>query len=801
MAKKSSPAITFMIEYTEPQSQFVDYTNRKDKVELDNELSLEKSVRQFEDMSDEMLASIEKIIPEQKLDFKKYIDYMNRSYATQVQESNSITPLFNETYNQAPEKEVSLIKEKLDIAYGNGSLLWKGVLSFDNEFLAKQGIFDKETKKVDQRFLKESVREAMPYVLKQEGLSDSAFWWGDIHLNTDNVHIHIGISEIESAREKIYYAARNRVEYKGNFSQKTLKSLKSNIFHSLINEQERGKILRQEQIIANVKTDLLSKVIGKNQQPIETEKFYLEQVFNHLPQSGKIRYGSNSKDFSVSKFFLDKYIDSYLANEGKAEYQEFKKESFNFLLNYKTAYTAQEENREYEKVRFVEGKRKSSNEKTKGYDIDQMLKKREQDLRSRLGNKVLKYMKENPPTILENNISNFSENNQKLIADQNPYATLIKTAESWEREGRKLLDQAPVITVKVPVFEKDENGEPTNTLAYFEDAAYYDVAHTELDPSQNQKGRVSLTGLMNLSSDDLVELINLLKNEDNEIEDRQQLGIYRYALKLKVLEDQKYSLIEQNKILLNINPLEADKAFVSFKINENKEFQRFADLSMSPNWKMKKNEHQEKKHLQEKYYDVVQLPIGKATSTLLKKQIDRFKTEYDLVENLKDQSLIELIKGPGITKEKYLEDLGARIGIVQTKYEINLNNKKIESSTDSEETAVLKRANGKNFSDLRKYYVFLINRDEQLTAAEKMILEHDKPFQYLPDEKSFNPRKAGNTSQRQTGNQNIGNVSSSFMKGLSSALQAGKDNNLQAIRKKARDDEREEREKKNRERN
>ncbi|MDT2435322.1 MobP2 family relaxase [Enterococcus avium] len=799
MAKTSSPAVTFMIEYTEPQSQFVDYTNRKDKVELDNELSLENSVRQFEDMSDEMLASIEKIVPEQKLDFKKYIDYMNRSYATQMQESNTITPLFNEKYNQAPEKDVSLIKEKLDIAYGNGSLLWKGVLSFDNEFLAKQGIFDKETKKVDQRFLKESVREAMPYVLKQEGLSDSAFWWGDIHLNTDNVHIHIGISEIESARDKIYYAARNRVEYKGHFSQKTLKSLKSNIFNSLINEQERGKILRQEQIIANVKTDLLSKVIGKNQKPIETEKFYLEQVFNHLPQSGKIRYGSNSKEFSVSKFFLDKYIDSYLANEGKAEYQEFKKESFNFLLNYKTAYTAEEKNREYEKVRFVEGKRKTSVEKTKGFDIDQLLKKREQDLRSRLGNKVLKYMKENPPTMFENNISNFSENNQKLIEDQNPYATLIKTAESWEREGRKLLDHAQVINVKVPVFEKDKNGEDTKNLKYFEDAAYYDIAHTELDPSQ--KGKISLSGLMNLSSDELVELINLVKAEDNEIEDRQQLGIYRYALKLKVLEDQKYLLREQNKVLMNINPIEADKAFVAFKINENKEIQRLADLSMSPNWKMKKQEHQVKKHLQEKYKDVVQLPIGKTTSKVLEKQVDRFKTEYDLVENLKDQSLIELIKGPGVTKEKYLEDLGARIGIVKTKYDINLNNKKIESSLDSEEKANLKRANGKNFSDLRKYYSILISRDEQLTAAEKMILEHDKPFQYLPDERSFTPRQTVGTTQKQMNNQNIGNVSSSFMKGLSSALQAGKDKNLQAIRKKARDDERDEREKKNRERN
>ncbi|MCW0990740.1 relaxase MobL, partial [Streptococcus anginosus] len=83
-------------------------------------------------------------------------------------------------------------------------------------------------------------REAMPKVIQKEGLSDSAFWWGNIHLNTDNIHVHIGLSEINSNREKIFYRPRGRMEYRGNFSQKTIKQLKSDVFHGLINEQTRN---------------------------------------------------------------------------------------------------------------------------------------------------------------------------------------------------------------------------------------------------------------------------------------------------------------------------------------------------------------------------------------------------------------------------------------------------------------------------------------------------------------------------------------------------------------------------------
>ena len=41
MNVSSSPNITFMLQYTEANSQYVDYTNRDEAVKIDEELSLE----------------------------------------------------------------------------------------------------------------------------------------------------------------------------------------------------------------------------------------------------------------------------------------------------------------------------------------------------------------------------------------------------------------------------------------------------------------------------------------------------------------------------------------------------------------------------------------------------------------------------------------------------------------------------------------------------------------------------------------------------------------------------------------
>ena len=211
MAEQISPSITFMLQYTEANAQYVDYTNRDEAVEVENELALDK--QSFEELTREQINSIQQSIPEQNLNFRDYIDYMNRSYATESQDRD-ITAVFNQESNYLQRTRVEQLKKNLETAYQNGSLLWQGVVSFDNNWLAQEGLIDKNTGQVNQQAIKNAIREMMPKMIQKEGLSDTAFWWGNIHLNTDNVHVHIGLSELESNREKIYYKPRRRWEYK-----------------------------------------------------------------------------------------------------------------------------------------------------------------------------------------------------------------------------------------------------------------------------------------------------------------------------------------------------------------------------------------------------------------------------------------------------------------------------------------------------------------------------------------------------------------------------------------------------------
>ncbi|WP_049549717.1 relaxase MobL, partial [Streptococcus pseudopneumoniae] len=90
----------------------------------------------------------------------------------------------------------------------------------------------------------------------------------------------------------------------------------------------------------NIRSELINSVFRDQMVRSSAEKNFLEQAYNHLPMDKKWRYGSNARDFAVSKFFLDRYLDSYLENDGKALYQEFLKETKDFLETYRGAYSA-----------------------------------------------------------------------------------------------------------------------------------------------------------------------------------------------------------------------------------------------------------------------------------------------------------------------------------------------------------------------------------------------------------------------------------------------------------------------------
>lgn len=782
----STPSVTFMLQYTGANSGFVDYTNRAEAVDIDNELSVSTSEQLIDDVGIDQLKKIQAEVPEQSLNFPEYIDYMNRSYATAKQTSNK-TAVFNQHKNHLSQEEVRQLKNQLETAYQNGSLLWQGVLSFDNSFLAKHGLYDMETGQVDQAAIKNVLRTAMPHLIQREGLSSDAFWWGNIHLNTDNIHIHFGLSEVESAREKIFYAPRGRMELRGNFSQKSIQGLKSEIFHGLLNDQTRSRLLRQEQVLANLKTDLLRNVLQGHQVATAAEKNFLEQAYNHLPQNKNWRFKSNAKDFATSKFFLNRYLDSYFENEGKEVYDNFIKETRTFLEEYRTAYSS-DDHRSYERVRYVDGKPIKQTVSTAGYDMEKLLKRRENDLRERLGNAILKQFKEGVPRVgiaegsqdMVSNLNHFSQSNQERLRKQLPSVQLVRETTDWEKRGFTVPEGVKPLTILRPEYGSyDKHGTGIGPVTGFKTVEVYDVSQVKEDIVNKQ---LSLKDLSLLSQDDLKGLIDSAKKkEDPSDKERKELGSYRYALRLKGIEQEQTKLMILSRLADQMTPLPQDKPYVDLKKAEFGQRLRLTQLQLTPNYRLSPAEKNEKWKLTQRYQEARQVPITAASRENIQPALERLNREIVITQGVRDGSLLSVLTGTQITKADYLKDLTTQKSIFEVKHTIYQNNQQLEKLTDDDQIKALKIENSQHFKILKELYGELAPR-EQLLKTSPLEKQVASTIQHEQTARQANLQ----------GNQGKMQATTSFMSGLSAVLSSAGRANTQALKARQRQKRREE---------
>ncbi|HEN0710068.1 TPA: hypothetical protein U3Q91_000059 [Streptococcus agalactiae] len=781
MNVSSSPNITFMLQYTEANSQYVDYTNRDEAVKIDTELSLETNRQMIEGLTEDEMARIQEAVPETQLNFREYIDYMNRSYATENQ-SEEITAVFTQEADYLQKRRLNDLKNKLESAYQNGSLLWQGVISFDNAFLAEQGLYDVATGQVDQKAIKAAMRDMMPTLIQKEGLSDSAFWWGNIHLNTDNVHIHFGLSEVESNRDKIFYRPRGRMEYKGNFSQKTINRFKSGVFHGLLKEETRSNLLRKEQILANLKADLMTSVYQEEKITSSAEKNFLEQAYNHLPLNKKWRYGSNARDFAVSKFFLDRYLDSYLKNEGSVAYQEFLKETREFLKTYEGVYSA-EKNQVYEKLRKVDGQTIRTLAESKGYDLEHHMARRVMDLRERLANNILRSFKEAAPQIqdiqLEKNLNHFSILNQQKILEQYPEASVVKSLKAWQKLGYSVKAGEHPLEIIKPVYEAyDKTGKGIGKPEFVSDYVYDVNQLTE----NIQLKTLTLKDLSLLSSSELKELVDAAKSKPTLFErERRELGTFRYALKLSMLEASQKELQVRQKLLEQIQPLASDQPFVDFKKQSLTQELRAIELQLTPNFKLSEDDKALKEQLKSQFEDSVSLPVSKATPKAIQLPIRQLRAEMGLVNQIQDDNILTLLRGRPTTKRDYVEELQTHISIFQLKYQINNRNQQISQLSDEAAIKEMRVANAKGFSELKRLYEKLQPTDDsqsQIAQTVSRQLQERKVIKKTQLQQSQGPIK----------------LDTDFMRQLSLALNRSQQANKKALMERARSDEREEQE-------
>lgn len=137
--------------------------------------------------------------------FASYVDYIDRSEAVRNKNFENFTA-FSEyvgsymddkakTYGIfTAEKDVLTMQAKDDLkkiyktAQKNGSLMWQTVISFDNDFLAKNGLYDEKSGQLDEDKLREYTRKSMNVLLEKESLAD-AVWSASIHKKIGRAHV------------------------------------------------------------------------------------------------------------------------------------------------------------------------------------------------------------------------------------------------------------------------------------------------------------------------------------------------------------------------------------------------------------------------------------------------------------------------------------------------------------------------------------------------------------------------------------------------------------------------------------
>lgn len=275
--------------------------------------------------------------------YEDYVDYSRKDYATLLEDdvSDELTTTFNQNECNLSKDELSKLKTRVKNAAREKNLMWKTVVSLSDDFLITQQIMDNKTdRNLDQRRLKEIIQKSMPDFLEAEGISNSAEWFGNIHLygdvNDEHVHIHLATFEESSARPKIYNAVTKQIEPKGLFKQKTIDQFKSSIWRNLKLDKDKAKerdLFIQRQISSK---KLLKKVDTMTYW--KEQRILLNSLINILPkEKNKWRAKSNDKEMQAANQLAAKFIDKMLS-QNDDELNLFNKANSELQNLYKKGY-------------------------------------------------------------------------------------------------------------------------------------------------------------------------------------------------------------------------------------------------------------------------------------------------------------------------------------------------------------------------------------------------------------------------------------------------------------------------------
>ena len=284
------------------------------------------------------IVTVMKFVPAADKKFSGYVNYMDRpdamrsdhfkdwnvnrfdGYNNYMSNPEKSKGLFTSGKDSLTQEERTELKRQFSLAQKNGSLMWQTVVSFDNRFLADHGLYNLQSKQLDQEKIQESIRNGMSGLLINEGLANTAVWSASIHLNTDNIHVHIAFVEPEPTRRLFTLddpGGGTHQEARGMLKPATISAFKSSIANELINRDQ--SLARLSSLIRN---ELPQHDYDWSKLPdFDLLRLY-QQIYKALPDD-KRKWKYNMNALQEVRPLLDAFSSKFMQRYHGSELQEF----------------------------------------------------------------------------------------------------------------------------------------------------------------------------------------------------------------------------------------------------------------------------------------------------------------------------------------------------------------------------------------------------------------------------------------------------------------------------------------------
>ena len=403
-----------------------------------------------------------------------------------TEETKKYTGLFTSEIDNLTVDEVEFYQQKFIEAQEADSFLWQDVVSFSEEFARESGLIDPKTNQVAQSRIIEATRKMMQKSFEKENMLDTGIWVASVHVNTDNLHVHVATVETENTRPMKTFIDENGKEYrqrKGMRKQTTLDQMKYTFFNSL--QSEKDLLSRINELRNELTKEIVPKAFNHARENVQFQKLIetIKNEVNKIPQ-GKRKWAYKTQT-KKNKENIQKAINMLL-KENKS-YQEFQEKAKQYSDTRQDAYgqSKKKENQHYlNRMKDMEnrlGNRllKEIKAMTEEGELSQtknnsnLLMERAIEKINRNFHHNLEEAKNTLPKI--KNFHKFSIKNQEKIqkayGKKNSENLTLFSEERWKKIHFEPKPDAKGVIIYVPKVERDEKG---NQKRSFQKKKYYD---------------------------------------------------------------------------------------------------------------------------------------------------------------------------------------------------------------------------------------------------------------------------------------------------------------------------------------